>query len=132
MTQRHFVRKLSKELAVAPSGDAQADRIINGKRTEKKFSTLWASGVFKFQQIRDQDYSQLFLLGLAPFGAAAWVIPKSVLAPHFTGQLQLEGLTQQHGGRKGRDTWWLSFPANSRPDWLSPYGGTLAKVLQLL
>lgn len=43
----------AKGLDVVSSGDAQADRVIAGRRVEIKFSTLWESGVYKFQQIRD-------------------------------------------------------------------------------
>ena len=57
----------AKDLSVGPSGDSEADRVIQGRRIEIKFSTLWASGQFKFQQIRDQDYDVLVCLGIAPF-----------------------------------------------------------------
>ena len=47
----------AKGLSVGPSGDTEADKVIQGQRVEIKFSTLWKSGLFKFQQIRDQDYA---------------------------------------------------------------------------
>lgn len=46
----------AKGLDVTASPDSDADRVIAGKRVEIKFSTLWKSGVFKFQQLRDQNY----------------------------------------------------------------------------
>jgi len=45
----------AKGLDVVATGDAQADRVIAGRRVEIKFSTLWASGGYTFQQIRDQN-----------------------------------------------------------------------------
>ena len=44
---------------------------------EIKFSTLWKSGVYKFQQIRDQEYDAMVLLGISPFSAACWIVPKA-------------------------------------------------------
>lgn len=125
----------AKGLGVMPTGDSDADRVINGRRTEIKFSTLWtprpgttAGANYVFQQIRDQRYDQLVLLGLSPFGASCWVLPKSVTqtTPHPV------GLTPQHGGAAGRDTLWLRFPAAMPPVWLEQYGGTLAAAYQLL
>jgi len=68
----------AKDCDVMRSPDAEADRIINGKRAEIKFSTLWA-GFYKFQQLRDQNYEFVICLGVSPFDAHCWAIPKSVL-----------------------------------------------------
>ena len=59
------------------SGDSDADRILENKRVEIKFSTLWKTGGYKFQQIRDQNYDLLICLGVSPFDAHCWVIPKA-------------------------------------------------------
>src|SRR6266702_6368083 len=40
------------------------DRIVDGTNIEIKFSTLWKSGGYKFQQLRDQDYESVFCLGI--------------------------------------------------------------------
>lgn len=116
----------AKDLSVGPSGDSEADRVIQGRRIEIKFSTLWASGQYKFQQIRDQDYDSLVCLGIAPFDARCWVIPKSVLYTHVIGH------TPQHTGAGGTDTFWLSVVADDPPDWLSPYGGSLSRAFERL
>lgn len=63
----------AKGLSVGPSGDTEADKVIQGRRVEIKFSTLWKSGVYNFQQIRDQDYDFLLCLGWSPFDARCWV-----------------------------------------------------------
>lgn len=117
-----------KGATVCRSGDSEADRIINGERVEIKFSTLWESGVYAFQQIRDQDYSRIFLLGISPTRVHAWLVPKAVLASGG----HLEGLASQHAGAKGSDTRWLRFSADHPPTWLRAYGGSLVQVERLL
>lgn len=52
---------------VVRSGDSEADRVIEGKRVEIKFSTQWANGGYKFQQLRDQRYDLAICLGVSPF-----------------------------------------------------------------
>ncbi len=116
----------AKGFDVARPHDSEADRIISGWRFEIKFSTLWKQGVFKFQQIRDQNYDFLICLGLEPFNAKCWLIPKKTLYEHVIGH------TPQHKGQAGTDTYWLSFPADSPPKWLNECGGTLHAVYNLL
>lgn len=110
-------------LNVIRSPDAEADRIIEGHRIEIKFSTLWESGIYKFQQIRDQNYAYVVCLGLSPFDAHCWVIPKTVLMQKTPGQ---------HGGQAARDTQWLTFSAENPPEWLAQYGGSLSAACELL
>lgn len=112
----------AKGVDVTRSANSDADRIIHGHRVEIKFSTLWKTGVYKFQQIRDQEYDHLFCLGISPFSAHAWLIPKPLLHDHVIGH------TGQHTGAAGTDTAWLSIPAGHPHAWMMPYGGTLAKV----
>ena len=102
---------------------SQHDRIIHGHKVEIKMSTLWASGGYKFQQIRDQDYDFCLCIGLSPLDAHAWLLPKSVLTRHVIGTMG------QHTGAGGGDTAWLGFPAQANPyDWMAPYGDRLADV----
>jgi len=88
---------------------------------EIKFSTLWATGVYKFQQIRNQDYDFLICLGIAPFDAHLYCLPKPLLLEHVIGQMG------QHTGAGGLDTAWLSFVAGMPYAWMDGYGGTLAE-----
>ena len=106
---------------VTRSPDSDSDRIINGLRTEIKFSSLWKSGTYTFQQIRDQNYDVVVCLGVSPFNAHCWALPKSAIMEHWG----TDRLPHQHGGQRGRDTVWLSFDPDNAPDWLSQYGGTL-------
>ena len=115
-------------MRVAPSGDAEADRVVQGHRVEIKYSSLWAEGQYRFQQIRDQDYEILICLGLSPFDAHCWVFPKRAFFP----MRERPCLRPQHGGRKGRDTSWLIVPMDKPCPWLHEYGGSLARAAEVL
>lgn len=116
----------AKGLDVVKSPDSEADRIIEGYRFEIKFSTLWKSGIYKFQQIRDQNYDYLFALGISPYDAHAWVLPKSILHREVIGRMG------QHTGADATDTAWLSVRVGAEHKWLEPYGGSLATAREYL
>lgn len=65
-------------------------------------------------------------IGMSPFDAHCWVIPKTVLRQHVIGH------TPQHTGRGDSDTFWLSFVASSPPAWLAAYGGRLADAYEIM
>lgn len=119
----------TKGFDVERSPDSQADRLVNGQRAEIKFSTLWHGGFFKFQQMRDQDYRFVICLGLMPFDALCWAIPKPALMKHWGAG---DGLESQHGGRRGKDTAWLSITPGKEPRWLRRYGGRLADAARTI
>lgn len=112
----------AKDFDIVKSPDSQADRIVNGHRIEVKFSTLWRSGVYKFQQLRDQDYEFVVCLGISPFNAHCWILPKSEVITRWRAG---DGIHSQHGGSAGRDTAWLSIKLGFEYDWLSGFGGPL-------
>lgn len=116
----------TRGLDVMRPPNSDADRIINGHRVEVKMSTLWANGGFKFQQIRNQDYDYCLCLGISPFDAQAWLLPKSLLLERVIGHMG------QHTGTTGTDTAWLGFRPESPYPWLEPYGDRLADVFRLL
>jgi hypothetical protein len=122
----------AKDFDVARSPDSDADRLVNGHRAEVKFSTLWQAGFFKFQQLRDQNYEFAVCLGISPFDAQCWVIPKSEIRSRWlramdTGR-EVEGIQPQHGGSDGRDTAWLTVIASAPHPWLAGFGGSLAQA----
>ncbi len=90
------------------SPNSDADRVIHGYRVEVKFSTMWANDGYKFQQVRDQAYDQLFCLGVTPLDAHAWLVPKAVLFEHVIGH-------RQHTGAGAADTAWLGFQSDNPP-----------------
>jgi len=102
---------------VTGATDTGHDCVLDGVRVEVKFSTLWKSGGYKFQQIRDQSYEVAALLGIQPQVVQLWIVPKEELRVRSVGQ---------HTGAGAQDTQWLSFPASDPPSWLAEYGGTLA------
>lgn len=113
----------AKDCDVVRSPDCEADRVINGRRAEIKFSTLWTAGFYKFQQIRNQNYELAICLGVSPFDAHCWAIPKSVLME----QWRTGGIESQHGGRAGSDTAWLTVCVGREPAWLGEWGGSLGQ-----
>ncbi len=101
-------------LIVVPSPDSEADRIIEGARIEIKLSTLWQNGSYRLQQIRDQDYRFLLCIGISPFHAHGWIIEKNAIP--------FDELRHQHGGARGRDTWWIEVKPDSPPAWMDKKG----------
>lgn len=119
----------AKGFNVARSPDAEADRLIESKRVEIKSSTLWQAGFYKFQQFRDQRYDLAICLGISPFDAHCWVIPKATIMDQWK---KRDGVEPQHGGRKGTDTAWLTVTPGQEPAWLRSWGGRLATAVNLL
>lgn len=117
----------AKGFDVVRPTSSEADRIIHGYRMEIKLSTLWRSGQYRFQQLRDQEYDFAFCLGLSPFDAHAWLLPKAILMEHVIGHMG------QHTGATGSDTAWLGFDAQlNKHDWMEAHGGRLADVSAIL
>ena len=112
---------VAKGLQVVKSPDSDADHIIAGLRAEIKGSTLWKGGTYRFQQVRNQNYRILLCMGISPYDARCWVIPKDDVM-----RLWDKGIiTSQHGGSGGSDTAWIAVNPASPPNWIRPYGGTL-------
>ena len=111
---------------VKRSPDSQADRIVEDKRVEIKFSTLWENGTYTFQQIRNQNYDFMVMLGISPHDAHCWVISKSELM-----DLHRKGfLPGQHTGRRAADTAWIKLsPSNDNPHF-APFGNDLNQALR--
>lgn len=78
------------------------DRVINSKRFEIKFSTIWKdANCFKFQQLREsQNYDYIVFGFVYPNTVELFYIEKS--------KLDFSSLKGQHGGVGGTDTRWLS------------------------
>lgn len=123
-----MVSQLCREagLEVTRPTSSQSDRRIAGVNVEIKTSTLWAAGMYRFSQIRDQDYDFALFLGLSPFEVHMWLAPKDVLRAHVIGHLG------QHSGAGSQETAWFGFEPEAPPSWLAPYGPTSARVLELL
>ena len=115
----------AKGLDVTRCPDSEADRIVEGRRVEIKFSMLWKSAAYTFQQFRDQDYEYAICLGVSPFAAHCWVIPKQVVMAHAR--------AQHDAGGGGSDTRWIQGLDPLAPgDWLAQWGGTLGEAFEVL
>ena len=113
---------------VKSSPDSDADRIINGLRVEIKFSTLWKSGIYKFQQLRDQAYDIVICLGISPYNVHCWVLSKTLILEKWeSGEIR-----SQHGGSGGRDTAWIEVKPDNPQVWLTPRLGSPADAIRLL
>jgi len=88
---------------VSRSPDSEADRVVDGKRVEIKFSTQWENGSYLFEQLRDQNYEFAIFLGVSPNDAHCWVIPKEDIVRMWKVE---RTLPPQHGGEEGEDTAW--------------------------
>lgn len=118
----------TKNFDVTRPSNRDHDRLIEGLKVEIKFSTLWIDRpTYTFQQLRDQDYDYCFLLGVSPFDAQAWFVPKAEISYDRPPEL-----VPQHGGSRGSDTRWLTFDAAHPPTWLLAYGGRLSAVAPLI
>lgn len=117
-----------KGFDVTRSPDTEADRIVAGCRAEIKMSTLWKSGLYKFQQLRDQDYKFAVCLGISPFDAHCWVLPKREIIERW----RVGDIPSQHGGAEGNDTAWLSVNPSEAPEWLHEWGGRLSDAVRLV
>ena len=115
-------------ISVGATGTALS---ANGTEIRVKLSLEWGAGAFKFQQIRDELFEYVFCLGLYPQNVFGWLIPREELIVDGVWQ-EREGLTPQHGGVTGTDTYWLSVDPASASAWLSPYGGNLATLESVL
>ena len=91
-------------------------------------STLWKSGLYKFQQLRDQNYEFAVCLGISPFDAHCWVLPKQEILDRW----RAGDIPSQHGGADGNDTAWLSVSPEEAPEWLHEWGGRLSGAVRLI
>ena len=102
------------------------DRLIEGRRLSFTFSFLSQTGSYEFCDITDRNYDYLTCIGISPFDAHCWLIPKDLVRQHIIGRLP------QCGWRNGRDSFRLSFAPNDPPDWLRDCGGKLRDAFRIL
>jgi len=103
-------------------GDSSEALVFNGIRYAIKFSTLWTSGIYKFQQIKSKGYDYLICLGISPFEAHCWVFKKDYAIEHGK---------PQHKGANGAE-YWISINPKAIPEWAKDYGGSLDQALGIL
>lgn len=57
--------------------------VVNGHKVRVKFSTLWATGSYTFQQLPASGFDVLVLLGVGPYEAHAWCAPAHDVRDHI-------------------------------------------------
>jgi len=109
----HALRQLG--FRVAPRTAPSHDRVVEGQKVRIKFSTRWRTGLYTFQQVRDEEYDFLLLLGVSPQEGHLWVLSRTVA-------LSLVG----------HPTAWISFAPADPPVELRTAGGNLADLAPAL
>ena len=95
---------------------------IKNKEYAMKFSTLWKSGIYRFQQIKKVGPEYIICFGLSPLKAHCWIIDRDSAITH--GNPQHKGATNSE--------YWLSINPNNLPDWLDKYGGDFETAISIL
>lgn len=96
--------------------------ILNGNSYAIKFSMLWKSGVYQFQQIKVEGPEYILCFGISPYDAHCWVFERDYAIKHGK---------QQHTGAKGAD-YWLEINTNNIPEWAQGHGGTLEEAYHII
>jgi hypothetical protein len=82
-----------------------------------------------FQQLRDQRYDLAICLGVSPFHAHCWAIPKEDVMRLWRVEHKI---SSQHGGEGGADTAWIDVRPERPAAWLVQYGGSLSEAIAVL
>ena len=101
-----------------------ADNSIEGYQTAVASSMLGRFGSYTFRLTKAQNCDILVCLGLSPLETHAWIFRKE--------KIPFKHLSHQHGGARGRDTWWMTVKPDNSPEWLHPQSGRLADVYRVL
>jgi hypothetical protein len=116
-----IIEELLRNLGYQPQAGAIAQSlVVKGHTVKVKLSMIWAgSNEFVFQQIEDDPYDYLVMLGLEPADAWLWICPKAVAR---------QNATVQHAG----DSPWIRFVLGRRGVWMAPFGGNIQNALGTL
>ena len=112
----------SKGLPIERDKNSGDMLILNGVQYAVKFSMLWKTGIYKFQQIKINGPEYIICFGISPYEAHCWIIDKDAALNH--GQ-------PQHVGASGAE-YWLSIYPTEIPDWAKKYGGTMENAYKIL
>lgn len=112
----------AKDISGETSGDASETLIIKNNRFAIKFSTIWANGVYKFQQIRPDGYDYVICLGISPFEAHCWVLER---------EYAIKNAQKQHKTAEGAE-YWITIDPKKPKDWILSYGGSLDDAFKII
>ena len=121
---------LSQNGYVVDTGEPRGpyDLCVSGEEASITVEMKTATGLpgkkLRFDQFRRQDWDFAILLALWPDDVHIWIIPYSVIYDNVSGQ---------HGGKKAKETSWLTNLNPSRPpQWIDQYGGHPDQALAYL
>jgi site-specific DNA-methyltransferase (adenine-specific) len=112
-----------KGIQLEQTRDASETLRINGLQFAIKFSTIWANGIYKFQQIRAKGYDYVICLGISPFDAHCWVFERKFAIEHAK--------PQHFQGTKVVD-YWMEINPHEAKDESRDCGGTLDQAYRIL
>ena len=112
----------SKGINPERGGDSSETMIFSGIRIAIKFSTLWTTGIYQFQQIKSTGYEHIICLGISPYEAHCWVIPRAAAIQHGKPQHKVANAAE----------YWLMVNPQNIPEWLHDYGGSLDHAIKVL
>ena len=112
----------NEEILLVRERGMNENLIINNKRFAVKYSSLWADGIYQFQQIRADGPDFVICFGISPFDAHCWV---------FNKEKAIENGSIQHRGAYGSE-YWLKINPSKEESWAKNYGGTLSSALNII
>jgi len=112
----------TKGLSIAPVKHSSETLIINGLQFAIKFSMLWKTGIYKFQQIKSKGPENIICFGISPFEAHCWIFSRDYAIMH--------GKKQHQGANEAE--YWLSINPKEIPDWARHYGGSLDEAFAII
>jgi len=111
---------VSKGLQIDRIKDSSEVITIKNLQFAIKFSTLWTTGHYKFQQIRKSGPDFVICFGISPFEVHCWVLNK---------EYAIKNGTQQH---KGASEYLITINPSFPPQWVLDHGGSLEQASQVL
>jgi hypothetical protein len=108
----------TKGISYELSGDSSETLVINKYRFAIKFSTIWATRLYKFQQIRSEGFDYVICLGISPFNAHCWIFDRAYA---------IKNAKKQHATE-----YWMTINPEQPQDWVQGYGGTLDQAYSRL
>lgn len=112
----------TKGISGDTAGDTSETLIIKNCRFAIKFSTIWANGIYKFQQIRPEGYDYVICLGISPFEAHCWF---------FDREYAIANAQKQHKTAEGAE-YWITIDPKRPKDWMLNHGGSLDDAYKLI
>lgn len=111
-----------KGIELEKLSDSSETIIINNHEYALKFSTLWQSGTYMFQQIKRDGPFFIICFGLSPVKLHLWIINSN---------LAIEYGNPQHKGADNSE-YWISIDPKEIPDWIKQYGDDFNSAISII